>query len=66
MPLTLKSENSFVSASHSLLTWTAFRYSEDAAGVQVAVTIATVVAARLRGVSHVGRLASTAEWANLA
>ena len=33
---------------------------------QVAVKIATVVAARLKGGFHVGRLASTAAWAGLA
>jgi hypothetical protein len=45
VPLALKSENSYVSASQWLLTQTALRHSEDAAGVPVAVTIATVVAA---------------------
>ena len=40
-----KAENSFVSASHSLLTQADFRRSEDAARAQVAVRIATVVAA---------------------
>ena len=40
-----KAENSFVSASHSLLTQADFRRSEDAARVQVAVRIATFVAA---------------------
>jgi len=33
---------------------------------QVAVKIATVVAARLKGGFHAGRLASTAAWAGLA
>ena len=49
MPPALKSGNSFVRASHWLLTGRHFRHGEDAALFQVAVKIATVVAARPRG-----------------
>ena len=44
----------------------AFRHSEDAACVQVAVKITAVVAARPKGGSPAGLLASTAAWAGLA
>ena len=66
VPPALKSGNSFVRASHWLLTQTDFRRSEDGACFHAAVKIATVVAARRRGGSEAGRLGSAAAWAGVA
>src|SRR6516225_7681236 len=59
-----KAENSFVSTSHWLLTWTALSSWRGCSLVsQVAVKIAAVVAASPRGGSYAGSVASMAAWA---